>query len=146
MKRSLWERLSLKPPQSEKPRKFAEQFAKLRSGTRLAIAEAMSSRRVHPAAIAAASDGSVLINVVGLLPEGVQASLRKALGTAPLFVGIPLNERDAGDVVARLDGAAAEASAHLLGSRANSRSVSAANSPNSRARRPKTTKRRAATR
>ncbi len=77
----------------------------------------MASRRAHPAAIAAASDGSVLINVVALLPDGVQAQLAAALGAAPLFVGVPLNRRDAGHVVARLDGAAAEASAHLLGGR-----------------------------
>jgi hypothetical protein len=77
----------------------------------------MASRRAHQAAIAAASDGSVLINVVGLLPAAVQARLHQVLGTATLFVGVPLNEREAGAVVARLDGAAAEASAHLLGSR-----------------------------
>jgi hypothetical protein len=118
LERPLWERLSLNPPPNPKPRQFTEEFAQRGAGTALALAEAMASRRAHQAAIAAASDGSVLINVVGLLPEGVQASLQKVLGTAPLFVGIPLNERDAGDVVARLDGAAAEASAHLLGGRA----------------------------
>ena len=75
----------------------------------------------------------MLINVVGLLPEAIQARLRDALGTASVFVGIPLSERDAGDVVARLDGAAAEASAHLLGGRAKSLA-------NSRARRAKTAK------
>jgi hypothetical protein len=77
----------------------------------------MALRRAHRAAIAAASDGSVLINVVDLLPAAVQARLGKELGVATVFVGVPLNERDAEAVVVRLDGAAAEASAHLLGGR-----------------------------
>jgi hypothetical protein len=59
-----------------------------------------------------------LINVVDLLPDDVQNQLGLALGTSQLFVGIPLGQREAADVVARLDGAAAEASAHLLGDRA----------------------------
>jgi hypothetical protein len=78
----------------------------------------MARRRAHQAAIAAASDGSVLINVVDLLPVEVQARLGKALGVTTVFVGVPLSERDAEAVVVRLDGAAAEASAHLLGGRA----------------------------
>lgn len=77
----------------------------------------MALRRAHRAAIAAASDGSVLINVVDLLPLDVQTRLGKALGVANVFVGVPLSERDAEAVVIRLDGAAAEASAHLLGGR-----------------------------
>jgi hypothetical protein len=77
----------------------------------------MVLRRAHGAAIAAASDGSVLINVVDLLPAAVRERLSKALGVATVFVGIPLNEREAEAVVGRLDGAAAEASAHVLGSR-----------------------------
>lgn len=55
--------------------------------------------------------------MVGLLPEPLRAKLAGELGTAELFVGIPLNEKDASSVVNRLDGAAAEASAHLLGGR-----------------------------
>jgi hypothetical protein len=78
----------------------------------------MASRRAHGAAIAAASDGAVLINVIDLLPETVRDRLTKALGVATVFVGIPLSEREAEEVVGRLDGAAAEASAHVLGSRA----------------------------
>ncbi len=77
----------------------------------------MAPRRAHQAAIAAASDGSVLINVVELLPEDVQNRLGEALGTSQLFIGVPLKQREAADVVARLDGAAAEASALLLGGR-----------------------------
>jgi hypothetical protein len=83
----------------------------------LAKLSAMVPRRAHRAAIAAASDGSVLINVVELLPEDVQDRLGEALGTRQLFIGIPLKQREAAEVVARLDGAAAEASAQLLGSR-----------------------------
>jgi len=77
----------------------------------------MASRRSQPAAIAAASDGSVLINVIELLPVGVQATIQEALGTRTCFVGIPLSAQDAGAVIARIDGAAAEASARLLSSR-----------------------------
>jgi hypothetical protein len=84
----------------------------------LAEAQAMVLRRAHQAAIAAASDGSVLINVVALLPEDVQDRLGEALGTRQLFIGVPLEQRAAADVVSRIDGAAAEASAHLLGGRA----------------------------
>lgn len=77
----------------------------------------MSSRRAHRAAIAAASDGSVLINLVEQLPEALQEKLAKLLGQGPLFVGAPLSESDAGRVVLKLDGAAAEATAQLLGGR-----------------------------
>jgi hypothetical protein len=57
-----------------------------------------------------------LINVVSLLPETLQARLGKELGAArAVFVGVPLGERDARVVVARLDDAAAEASAQVLG-------------------------------
>jgi hypothetical protein len=84
----------------------------------------MAPRRAHQAAIAAASDGSVLINVVGLLPDAVQSQLSRALGATSLFIGVPLNEKEAAEVVARLDGAAAEASAHLLGSRPKKRAKS----------------------
>ena len=83
----------------------------------LAKVGGMAPRRAHQAAIAAASDGSVLINVVELLPEDVQNRLGEALGTSQLFIGVPLKQREAADVVARLDGAAAEASALLLGGR-----------------------------
>lgn len=78
----------------------------------------MALRRAHRAAIAAASDGSVLLNVVDLLPPAVLEALGKAIGSGTVFVGVPLSERDAGEVVAKLDGAAAEASAQLLGGRA----------------------------
>jgi hypothetical protein len=81
----------------------------------------MASRRAPQAAIAAASDGSVLINVVDLLPEDVRARLSKQLGATTVFVGVPLNEKDAFHVVTRLDGAAAEASAQLLGGRKKKR-------------------------
>ena len=89
----------------------------------------MAPRRAHQAAIAAASDGTVLINVVGLLPDAVQLQLSRALGATSLFIGVPLNESDAAQVVVRLDGAAAEASAHLLGRRPQKR----ANAPKRRA-------------
>ncbi|HYJ11931.1 MAG TPA: hypothetical protein VEX18_23060 [Polyangiaceae bacterium] len=74
----------------------------------------MAQRRVHPAAIAAASDGSILINVADALPARVRERLEQVVGSG-VFVGVALSERDAHAVVARLDGAAAEASAQLLG-------------------------------
>ncbi|HKY36023.1 MAG TPA: hypothetical protein VJN18_08795 [Polyangiaceae bacterium] len=83
----------------------------------------MATRRVHPAAIAAASDGSILINVSGALPAPLQQHLDAALG-APAFVGVALSQREARQVVARLDGAAAEASAHLLGGKRRKRTKS----------------------
>ncbi|HEY6078842.1 MAG TPA: hypothetical protein VIW29_08560 [Polyangiaceae bacterium] len=76
----------------------------------------MVSRRVHSAPIAAASDGSVLINVAALLPPAMLLQLGKRLG-GRVFVGVALSESDAGLVVARLDDAAAEASAQVLGAR-----------------------------
>ena len=81
----------------------------------------MAPRRAQQAAIAAASDGSVLLNVVDLLSDELRTRLTKQLGSAPTFIGIPLNQAHAAEVIARLDGAAAEASAHLLGGRANQR-------------------------
>jgi hypothetical protein len=54
-----------------------------------------------------------LINVATLLPAAVQQQLEKRLG-GPVFVGLALGERDASAVVARLDDAAAEASARIL--------------------------------
>jgi len=77
----------------------------------------MASRRARHPAIAAASDGSVLLNVLDLVSAELKAHLSRELGTPPSFIGMPLNERDASSVVSRLDGAAAEACAHLLGSR-----------------------------
>ena len=76
----------------------------------------MAPRRVHSAAIAAGSDGSVLINIASSLPAALQARLAAHVGgSVALFVGVPLGQKEAQEVVARLDGAAAEASAHLLG-------------------------------
>lgn len=70
------------------------------------------------AAIAAASDGSVLINVVSLLSADLRRRLSQHLGQAdPIFVGIPLSGKEAEAVVGRLDDAAAEASALVLGRR-----------------------------
>jgi transcriptional regulator with AAA-type ATPase domain len=77
----------------------------------------MIRQRAQQPAIAAASDGTVLLNVVDLLPPSVQLRLGKVLGASSVFVGVPLNQRDAEEVVERLDGAAAEASARLLGGR-----------------------------
>lgn len=88
----------------------------------------MALRRASHAAIAAGSDGSVLINMVELLTDDMRAKLSKLLGAPALFVGVPLGHEDATAVVTRLDGAAAEASARLLGSRAKKR-------PKARARR-----------
>jgi hypothetical protein len=85
---------------------------------RLAMREGMASRRAHPAAIAAASDGSVLINLVELLTDDLRARLTTLLGSPALFVGVPLTQKEATEVVARLDGAAAEASARVIGARA----------------------------
>jgi hypothetical protein len=78
----------------------------------------MAPRRAHQAAIAAASDGSVLINVVNLVPAALLERLGKAIGSGAVFVGVPLSVKEAEVVVGRLDGAAAEASAHVLGGRA----------------------------
>jgi hypothetical protein len=101
----------------------------------------MAPRRAHRAAIAAASDGSVLINVVELLPEAVLDRLGEALGTTQLFVGVPLKQREAADVVARLDGAAAEASAQLLGGRTRAAAPSERKLPSRSPARPKAKKR-----
>ncbi|HYP91323.1 MAG TPA: hypothetical protein VEQ59_24320 [Polyangiaceae bacterium] len=73
--------------------------------------------KAHQASIAAASDGSVLLNVVELVSDDLRTRLMEQLGSQPIFVGIPLTQKDAGEVIERLDGAAAEASAQLLGSR-----------------------------
>jgi hypothetical protein len=78
----------------------------------------MSPRRAHRAAIAVASDGSILLNVVELLPVALLASLKKTLGGGEVFVGLTLKKAERAAVVSKLDGAAAEASAHLLGAKA----------------------------
>ncbi|MDF3069493.1 MAG: hypothetical protein K0R38_5094 [Polyangiaceae bacterium] len=88
---------------------------------RLAMLDGMASRRAQSAAIAAGSDGSVMINLVELLTEDMRARLTKQLGSPALFVGVPLSEKEAVEVVSRLDGAAAEASAKLIGARTKSR-------------------------
>jgi hypothetical protein len=81
----------------------------------------MTTRRAPHPAIAAASDGSVLLNVVELVSEELRSHLSRQLGSPPVFIGLALGEQEAEGVVARLDGAAAEASAHLLGSRPQKR-------------------------
>jgi hypothetical protein len=115
---------------------FLGKFARLQAGTPLARDFGMALRRAHQAAIAAGSDGSVLINVVGLLPETLRAKLAGELGTAELFVGIPLSQKDATNVVNRLEGAAAEASAHLLGGRVVALPATARARPAKRAKSP----------
>jgi hypothetical protein len=85
----------------------------------------MASRRAHRAAIAVASDGSVLLNVAALLPPALQAQLGKRLGAVEVFVGVALTQRDARQVIRRLDDSAAEASAHLLGGRSTKKARSA---------------------
>jgi hypothetical protein len=62
-----------------------------------------------------------MINLVELLTDDMRARLTKQLGTPAVFVGIPLTEREAVEVVARLDGAAAEAAAKVIGARAKPR-------------------------
>ena len=64
------------------------------------------------------------MNVAELLPAALQERLAAELG-ANVFVGVALSQRDAGSVVARLDGAAAEASAHLLADRPRKRAKTA---------------------
>lgn len=64
--------------------------------------------------------------MVEALPEDLRSRLSEHLGERQVFVGVPLNEQDAVQVVARLDGAAAEASAQLLGGRAKNRKKPAA--------------------
>jgi hypothetical protein len=115
--RTFRERPSLDPFVVRQLQLFLGIFGWAEGGTMLAKLLGMAPRRAHRAAIAAASDGSVLINVVELLPEDVQERLGEALGTTQLFIGVPLKQREAADVVARLDDAAAEASARLLGGR-----------------------------
>ncbi|HYQ18624.1 MAG TPA: hypothetical protein VEQ58_22765 [Polyangiaceae bacterium] len=78
---------------------------------------ALLRAKAHQASIAAASDGSVLLNVIELVSDDLRTRLTEQLGSLPIFVGVPLTQKDASDVIERLDGAAAEASAQLLGSR-----------------------------
>ncbi len=76
----------------------------------------MASRRVQQAAIAVGSDGSVLINVSSLVPARLKAQLALALGIRqPLFVARPMLKKEAELLLARLDDAAAEAAARVLG-------------------------------
>jgi hypothetical protein len=77
----------------------------------------MSSVRGPLPAIAAASDGTVLVNLVEQLPGELVGKIIKHLGGAPVFVGVLLNEREASRVVARIDNAAAEAAATVISAR-----------------------------
>jgi hypothetical protein len=118
------------------PASFSRRKRALAAGTKLAHQRVMAPRRASHAAIAAASDGSVLLNVVELVSDELRAHLSRQLGSLPVFIGIPLNEREAVEVVARLDGAAAEASAQLLGSRAQKRAKTRAKRGPQRGKRP----------
>lgn len=96
----------------------------------------MAKRREHPAALAAASDGSLLLNRVSELPEALRRRLMAELGTA-VFVGVALDPHAAKRAMARLDDAAAEVSARLL-ARRRPHGVEAkkAETPEAPARRP----------
>jgi hypothetical protein len=75
----------------------------------------MPKRRSHPAELALAIDGSVLLNVTSLLDEPTRSAIARATGNADnVFIGVALTGTDARRVRRKLDDASAEAAAVVL--------------------------------
>ncbi len=77
------------------------------------------SRRVHRAALAVTTDGTMLVNLAHFGGEkNAREVFRQALEEkGELFIGVVLSKRETDDTVARLDNASAEAAAIVVGKR-----------------------------
>jgi hypothetical protein len=76
-------------------------------------------RAVHPAPIALTSDGKLLVNV-GYFDDvhGLEDILRRAKQErSPVFIGVPLQERELRFVLERVHDACREAAAFVFGRR-----------------------------
>lgn len=91
------------------------------------LPRAAKNRRVHDAAIAFASDGTVLVALSQLVGSDELATVleRARSETGAVFVGVPLDDRELSQfVIPRLQKASVEAAAWVLGvRRAGSRSA-----------------------
>ncbi len=85
------------------------------------------SRRLHGAAIAFTTDGTMLVSVAHLTGAHDPAQLLKLAleDTGEAFIGVAVTARDARKVLARLDNAGAEAAAGIAAARQRRRRVTA---------------------
>lgn len=75
------------------------------------------SRALHRAAVAITTDGAVLANVTEILGvSDLEKALERLCETeGPIFIGVPVSRADARVLLARVEDAAAEALAKLVG-------------------------------
>jgi hypothetical protein len=82
------------------------------------------SRTLHEAGLAITLDGTVLVSAAQFFrnSKNPQELLRLALTEeGDLFIGIAMNELETDDTLVRLDNAAAEAAAYVVGARQKGR-------------------------
>lgn len=89
----------------------------------LASPTCVTRKKPHPAALALASDGTLLINLAGDdHVEDLEAVLERARRSrARVFIGVPLTASEAGRVAARLEHSSAEAAALVFAARGKRR-------------------------
>ncbi|MFZ5889809.1 MAG: hypothetical protein ACOY0T_01965 [Myxococcota bacterium] len=98
----------------------------------------MSRPRAHQAPLGFTSNGILLVNVLAQLSEAQAATLRAALPTqfgGDWFIGFAVDGTKARAALTRLDDAAAEAAARLVGAETKGAKGAATSRPKSRVRR-----------
>ena len=79
------------------------------------------SRKIHKASVAVTSEGALVVNVAGFGPTSIEGLIARALDDdAALFIGIVVDESEQKLLLERLDNAAAEAVAMVVGRRGGS--------------------------
>jgi hypothetical protein len=80
--------------------------------------------RLHPAAFALASDGTIFLNIADAIDPDrasvdlLETALRQALAISDrVFIGVPLRGRERAEVLRRLADAAGDAAGQLVGRR-----------------------------
>lgn len=76
------------------------------------------SRRIHKAPVAVTTEGALVVNVSGFGPTSIEGLIARALDDdAELFIGVVVDEDERELLLERLDNAAAEAVARVIGKR-----------------------------
>jgi len=76
------------------------------------------TRKIHQAPVALTTAGALVVNVAGFGPTNIEGLIARALDDdAELFIGIVVEESEREILLGRLDNAAAEAVAMVVGQR-----------------------------
>lgn len=76
------------------------------------------SRKIHKAHVAVTTEGALVVNVAGFGPTNIEGLIARALDDdAELFIGVVVDDEERDLLLERLDNAAAEAVAKVVGKR-----------------------------